>query len=224
MLPDDIKILGCEIVPEYFDARFSCLYREYRYYFPLEDMNLDILREACQRFVGYHDFRNFCKLDIVNVKSFKRRILSFKVEVLESIGNMTMCMFRIKGFSYLWHQVRCMVAVLFMIGKGLESPDVIDALLDVQERPRKPHYDLAPDYPLVLYDCVYERVQFIGDAMTLAKAYKGFHEIMTQHLIQSIMIHNMLKHIDSVITTDSLPFSHHRSSALSRCTSKKRNI
>jgi len=31
---------------------------------------------------------------------------------------------KIKGSAFLWHQVRCMVAVLFMIGQGLESPEV----------------------------------------------------------------------------------------------------
>lgn len=31
---------------------------------------------------------------------------------------------KIKGSAFLWHQVRCMVAVLFLIGQGLESPDV----------------------------------------------------------------------------------------------------
>lgn len=30
----------------------------------------------------------------------------------------------IKGSAFLWHQVRCMVAVLFMIGQGFESPNV----------------------------------------------------------------------------------------------------
>ena len=32
--------------------------------------------------------------------------------------------FKIKGSAFLWHQVRCMVAVLLMIGQDLESPDV----------------------------------------------------------------------------------------------------
>lgn len=30
----------------------------------------------------------------------------------------------IRGSAFLWHQVRCLVAVLFMIGQGLESPTV----------------------------------------------------------------------------------------------------
>lgn len=31
---------------------------------------------------------------------------------------------KIRGSAFLWHQVRCMVAVLFLVGRGLESPDV----------------------------------------------------------------------------------------------------
>lgn len=30
----------------------------------------------------------------------------------------------IKGTAFLWHQVRCMVSLLFFIGQGLESPTV----------------------------------------------------------------------------------------------------
>jgi tRNA pseudouridine38/39 synthase len=29
-----------------------------------------------------------------------------------------------RGSAFLWHQIRCMVAVLFMIGQGVESVDV----------------------------------------------------------------------------------------------------
>lgn len=31
---------------------------------------------------------------------------------------------KIKGSAFLWHQIRCMAALLFLIGQGLESPDV----------------------------------------------------------------------------------------------------
>ena len=31
---------------------------------------------------------------------------------------------------------RCMVAVLFLVGEGLEEPSVIDQLLDVETNPR----------------------------------------------------------------------------------------
>ena len=42
--------------------------------------------------------------------------------------------------SFLWHQVRCMVAVLFLIGHGLEKPDLIGHMLDIE---RKPQYGMA---------------------------------------------------------------------------------
>lgn len=37
-------------------------------------------------------------------------------------------------------QVRCMMAVLLLIGQKLEVPEIIDQLLDVQNNPRKPQY------------------------------------------------------------------------------------
>ncbi|RYC54560.1 hypothetical protein CHU98_g11644, partial [Xylaria longipes] len=39
--------------------------------------------------------------------------------------------FRVRGSAFLWHQIRCMVSVLFMVGQGLEDASVIDKLLDV---------------------------------------------------------------------------------------------
>ncbi|KAF7812793.1 tRNA pseudouridine(38/39) synthase isoform X1 [Senna tora] len=68
---------------------------------------------------------------------------------------------KIRGTAFLWHQVRCMVAVLFMVGKGLESPNVIDILLDTNRVPRKPQYIMAAEVPLVLQSCEFEDIKFI---------------------------------------------------------------
>ena len=50
-----------------------------------------------------------------------------------------------------------MVAVLFLIGQGLESLSLIDELLDVSKNPRKPQYEMADDAPLVLWDCIFPK-------------------------------------------------------------------
>ncbi|KAL8830491.1 MAG: hypothetical protein Q9191_001395 [Dirinaria sp. TL-2023a] len=63
--------------------------------------------------------------------------------------------FTLHGSAFLWHQVRHMVAILFLIGQGLEAPSLIDELLDVSENPRKPQYEMADDAPLVLWDCIF---------------------------------------------------------------------
>lgn len=48
-----------------------------------------------------------------------------------------------------------MVAILFLIGQGLEPPSLVDELLDVQSTPCKPQYEMADDAPLVLWDCIF---------------------------------------------------------------------
>jgi tRNA pseudouridine38/39 synthase len=67
----------------------------------------------------------------------------------------------IKGTAFLWHQVRCMAAILFLIGQRLEKPEVIDDLLDVQRNPQKPNYPMASEIPLVLWKCDYANLDWI---------------------------------------------------------------
>jgi len=63
--------------------------------------------------------------------------------------------FTLHGSAFLWHQVRHMVAILFLIAQGLESPTLIDEMLDVDKYPLKPQYEIADDAPLVLWDCIF---------------------------------------------------------------------
>lgn len=63
--------------------------------------------------------------------------------------------FTLHGSAFLWHQVRHMVAILFLVGQGLESPELVDELLDIRKTPQKPKYDMANDAPLVLWDCIF---------------------------------------------------------------------
>ncbi|KAF4547663.1 tRNA pseudouridine synthase-like protein 1 [Elsinoe fawcettii] len=63
--------------------------------------------------------------------------------------------FNVNGSAFLWHQVRNMVAVLFLVGQGLESPSVVSDLLDVEKTPTRPKYEMASDAPLVLWDCIF---------------------------------------------------------------------
>ena len=72
-------------------------------------------------------------------------------------GTPKVYMFVLHGSAFLWHQVRHMVAILFLIGQGLELPDLVSRLLDVQNNPSKPMYEMAEDTPLVLWDCIFPR-------------------------------------------------------------------
>lgn len=57
-------------------------------------------------------------------------------------------------------QIRCIAAVLLMVGKGQEQPSIILELLDVQKNDQKPQYEMASDQGLLLYRCSYDGLHF----------------------------------------------------------------
>ncbi|XP_057249122.1 uncharacterized protein LOC104897835 isoform X2 [Beta vulgaris subsp. vulgaris] len=161
VLPKDIRIIGWSPVPMDFHARFGCLSREYKYFFWSENFDLSAMQTAAKKFLGEHDFRNFCKMDAVNVHNYKRCIMSSDITTSSAkFRDKEIRAIVIRGSAFLWHQVRCMVAILFMIGRGLESAEIIDVLLDIERTPKKPQYTMATEMPLVLHSCEFEGLQF----------------------------------------------------------------
>ena len=219
LLPPDIRMLAwCPSPPLDFSARFSCEERRYRYFFTQpaftptvgsesllghidrQDpptsrrregwLDIDAMREASHKFIGLHDFRNFCKIDSSKqIENFERRIFHADIEKIDSrqapVGYVgrpgfqqyehpdkaprsplvddpayqpstpTIYTFTLHGSAFLWHQVRHMAAILFLIGQGLEPPSLVDDLLDISKTPCKPQYEMADDAPLVLWDCIF---------------------------------------------------------------------
>ncbi|KAG4395167.1 hypothetical protein GLYMA_20G171700v4 [Glycine max] len=162
VLPNDIRIMGWCPAPVDFHARFSCLSREYKYFFWKENLNIPAIEVAGNKLVGEHDFRNFCKMDAANVHNYRRCITLFEISSTDvRYNDNQLWVIKIRGSAFLWHQVRCMVAVLFMVGKGLESPNVIDMLLDTSRILRKPQYTMASEVPLVLQSCEFDNIKFM---------------------------------------------------------------
>eukprot|EP00752_Nemacystus_decipiens_P008308 g7426.t1 len=167
VLPRDVRALAWAPVTEGFSARFSCSDRTYRYFFMARDMDIEAMDEAASKIVGNHDFRNLCKIDVANVSNFVRHIKYASVKPVPSASAdyagteyYRICVFEVCGQAFLWHMVRCLMSVLFMVGKGLESPDVMSFLVDMERCPGKPHYDMAPDGPLLLHGCRFRSLEF----------------------------------------------------------------
>ncbi|EGO56575.1 hypothetical protein NEUTE1DRAFT_83903 [Neurospora tetrasperma FGSC 2508] len=142
-------------------------------------LDIDMMRKAAKMFEGVHDFRNFCKIDPgKQITNFSRRIFEsdiVEVKDLESdlpyLGlpefqppagsdgsHPKVYYFHVRGSAFLWHQIRHMVAVLFLVGQGLEPPSIVQQLLDVEKNPRKPNYVMADEVPLVLWDCIFPKL------------------------------------------------------------------
>ncbi|KAL8638072.1 MAG: hypothetical protein Q9228_004740 [Teloschistes exilis] len=142
-------------------------------------LGIETMKEAASKFEGLHDFRNFCKVDpSKQIDNFQRRINSADVvevkpgrdgeaspevpngsddesneDPLHAHATPKIYAFKVQGSAFLWHQVRHMVAILFLIGQGLEPPSLITDLLNIDRTPQRPTYDMADASPLVLEDC-----------------------------------------------------------------------
>ncbi|KAK2147538.1 hypothetical protein LSH36_548g04006 [Paralvinella palmiformis] len=206
VLPPDIRVLGWCPVDVNFSARFDCKQRTYKYFFPRAHLDIQLMKIAASKLVGTHDFRNLCKMDVGNrVTQFVREIRQVSVNILdddlqksEDTNPYTMCEIKIIGNAFLWHQIRCIVAILFMVGEKKEKPEIIDALLDITNNPRKPQYQMASELPLVLFDCQFEDVDWITDEETYTKLLRGFEREWTKSAVKTAMIKSLLGELEQL--------------------------
>ncbi len=126
--PDPIAVIGCEIVPDDWHARFSCIGRAYEYRIvnrraPLtldknrawqvpQPLDADAMHRAAQALVGNHDFTTFrsahCQA-ASPVKTLDRLAVRRAGEDV---------LIEAEARSFLHHQVRSMVGCLALVGMG----------------------------------------------------------------------------------------------------------
>jgi tRNA pseudouridine38-40 synthase len=143
--PDPIAVIAaCEVVPEDWHARFSCIGRAYEYRIanrraPLTlekdrawqigpTLDAEAMHRAAQALVGKHDFTTFrlvqCQaaspvktLDRLDVRREGDRV------IVEAAAR-----------SFLHHQVRSMVGCLALVGMGRWKPERIAEVLAARDR------------------------------------------------------------------------------------------
>ncbi|KAJ7637126.1 pseudouridine synthase [Roridomyces roridus] len=188
MLPPTIRILAWSPVAPDFSSRFACTSRHYKYFFAADGLDIPRMTEAASLLVGGHDFRNLCKIDPAKqLTMYRRRVISADINPVEA----GMYVLDLEGWAFLYHQVRHIMAVLFLVGSGLESPSIVTALLNVEPGAEglsvvdtKPVYQMADALPLMLYDCHYspgdvdwQTGDADPDALTGASLYHQIHSI-----------------------------------------------
>jgi tRNA pseudouridine38-40 synthase len=139
MRPAPVAVIGCEVKPDDWHARFSCIGRRYEYRIrnrrtPLtltrgrewhvtRDLDADAMHLAAQALVGRHDFTTFrsaqCQANDP-VKTLDRLDVTRDGEEV---------IVRAAARSFLHHQVRSMVGTLALVGLGQwPEAQVADAL------------------------------------------------------------------------------------------------
>ncbi len=140
-LPKEISVYSCKEADYKFNARFDCVKKEYEYVIENTQVpspflykrafnykykiDVDLMNEAAQYFVGTYDFSAFCAAD-AQVKSKVRTIYSAAV-----IREGDLVKFRVCGNGFLYNMVRIMVGTLFYVNNGrIKASDIPQIIKD----------------------------------------------------------------------------------------------
>ncbi|EUB58100.1 tRNA pseudouridine synthase 3 [Echinococcus granulosus] len=199
-LPPDIRILAWCPVPFDFNPRRDCISRSYKYFFPAADLNVETMRIAASKLIGQHDFRNFCSPQINNGVFNHERII-FDIDISDDDDAKTnlrrFCCLNIRGSAFLYHQIRCIASLLIAIGRGLESPNVIDALLDVQKMPGKPQYQMAEAEPLLFFEPEFQEMDWQTSLAAQEDVLRSMQKLWTKCTIRAQIVGVMLEAVES---------------------------
>lgn len=163
LLPDDIRIVNCEVRDKSFNARFGATSKTYVYRiffgqvcspfivryvhhipFPL---NLQKMRKAVPLFIGEKDFSSFTSDE--PQKKRLRDISEFTMKVKGEEIILT-----IKGKSFLRYMVRNIVGTIIDVGRGKIAIEDIPAIFEAKDR--RYAGQTAPPHGLTLAKVEYE--------------------------------------------------------------------
>lgn len=143
-LPDGVAVRWAQPVSDEFHARFSARGRRYRYLLlnrPQRPglwqgrvgwfhgaLDLALMQDAAGRLLGEHDFSAFRAAEC----QAKTPIKTLSRAEVRQCGSMFV--FDFEATAFLHHMVRNLVGTLVYIGKGTQSPDWVDELLQARDR------------------------------------------------------------------------------------------
>jgi tRNA pseudouridine38-40 synthase len=154
LLPNDIRILQCELSSKVFNPNQNSKNKEYHYYFCTDtihnptcndtvahipsdstnSLNIALIKEACKLFVGKHDFYSFAKQDTMMQSTF-RTIVSCEIMKMQALtfGN-EVYYIKIVGEGFLRYMVRYIAGALFALGRNkISLSDISEALVNHKE-------------------------------------------------------------------------------------------
>ncbi len=143
-LPEDIVVQKSEEVEEDFHPRHCDCEKTYEYrilnrkmplpsvrlnsFFICCDLNIELMKEASEYFIGYHDFKSFCAAGS-QVQDTHRTIYSLDVD-----KHKDMITIRVRGNGFLYNMVRIIAGTLIEVGKGKIKPKDIENIINGTDR------------------------------------------------------------------------------------------
>ncbi|ALC47188.1 CG4159 [Drosophila busckii] len=170
-LPEQIRLFGVERVTKGFNAKDQCNARTYTYTLPtvafapneehheqqtfrITPTQLDKVNVTLKLYEGTKNFHNFTSKKNFLDPSSKRFIMSFTCSApFQSPQGIEFATLKVKGQSFMLHQIRKMVGLAVAIVRGNTTPITLERAL-TEERLDLP---MAPGLGLVLDTVHYER-------------------------------------------------------------------
>jgi tRNA pseudouridine38-40 synthase len=153
-LPEDIVIQSSRQVADDFHPRHCDCRKTYEYdilnrtfplpayrntaYFLYGTLNIEAMRQACQAFLGEHDFASFCAAG-AQVQTTVRTIYSLEVECRPlteaNVGSADQLLtIRVKGNGFLYNMVRIIAGTLVEVGRGHIKPEEVAGIIAAKDR------------------------------------------------------------------------------------------
>lgn len=164
LLPEDIRILQIESVPDSFHARYSARSKIYHYHLHLDrvadpfsrlyraqvfvPIHLERLKIAAQLFLGTHDFSAFANSKETKSDDTIRTL--YRLDVVEQKGGVRL---EFEGDGFLYKMVRNITGTLLDIAAGRFEPEEVAVMLASKDR-RKAGA-AAPSHGLFLMEVRY---------------------------------------------------------------------
>ncbi len=144
MRPQPVAVTACEIVPDDWHARFSCIGRSYLYRIvnrraPLtlergrawqlaRPLDAEAMHRAAQALVGTHDFTTFRSVHCQAQSPLKT------LDRLDVRREGELLLIEAEARSFLHHQVRSMVGCLALVGTGQWAEEQVAEALATRDR------------------------------------------------------------------------------------------
>jgi tRNA pseudouridine38-40 synthase len=131
-LPIDIRVVSSELINEKFNVSRDSKYKEYHYYFTLdqnenailtetvtsltEKPNIQLMQKACELLIGEHNFNSFCSPGPLP-PSTHRTILKCSIEKTQLLTYQNDVYYlKIQGTGFLKYMIRYLMGAIWDIG------------------------------------------------------------------------------------------------------------